>query len=111
MKKIYFFLASVLMAFCANAAATQLYLIGDPVEGGWSYQKGIEMTSTGEAGVFTLSVSFDGTKWFGFTENIGTSWDATNGARYGATSKDATPVEGENAMLFPSENAWKLPAG
>ena len=111
MKKIYFFLASVLMAFCANAAANQLYLIGDPVEGGWSFSKGIEMTSTGEAGVFTLSVSFDGTKWFGFTENIGTSWDATNGARYGAVSKDATPVEGENSMLFPSENAWKLPAG
>ncbi len=113
MKKFYFFLASVLMALCANAAATQLYLIGEPA-GGWNPLKGLEMNPTGEAGVFTIQVSLDGTKWFGFSEKLGANasdWGTMNGARYGATSNNAVPVVGENAMLFPSENSWKLPAG
>lgn len=112
MKKCYFFLASVLMAFCANAAATQLYLIGEPA-GGWSPLNGTAMTQT-EDGVFTIDVQFPATQYFGFSEQLGSTdsdWATMNGSRYGATTKDAVPVTGDNEMLFPSENSWKLPAG
>lgn len=104
---------SLLVAIAANAAETQLYLIGEPA-GGWDTSKGVEMTPVeGEAGVFTYTLETNGDKWFGFASQLGGSWDDFNGKyRYGADSNDydvvANPVSNMNK---PNANSWKVGAG
>ena len=87
MKKLYFFLVAMVVSIVANAAATlpasSLYMIGE-LTGGWSADKGTQMT--GNDGVFTLEVTATtaGTKYFGFTTKLGSNsgdWDTYNGNR------------------------------
>ncbi|MBD5190661.1 MAG: hypothetical protein HDS93_02225 [Bacteroidales bacterium] len=113
MKKLYFFIAAIMLAVNAMAApAEQLYLFGEAAEG-WDPTKGTPMEKV-EDGVFKIEVELDGTKFFGFVTDLATSdgdWGYVNARRYGATEGNAVPETGDNEMLFPSENSWSLPEG
>lgn len=107
--------AGMLLGVSASfgAAATQLYLIGEPA-GGWSPLNGSIMTQT-EPGVFTIDVELTAMKWFGFSQKLGNSgndWDTMNKARYGAPNNNYEPAIGETVSLkYPSENSFQLGAG
>ncbi len=117
MKKIYTLLAAAAVAMSASAAepAAKLYMIGGP--NAWNPNEGVECTPTGEAGVFTLTVSFDATTWFGLTSQLGATaddWDVCNAHRY-APAIDAILNEGPNPMVMynslPNDRSFNMPAG
>lgn len=113
MKKIYVLMLSLCVAIAANAAASQLYIIGNPA-GGWSPMKGIEMTQV-EDGVFTYTLEATGDTWFGFADELLTSedWGTFNSTyRYGAASSDLdADANRTSTMLKPGSNSWKIGVG
>lgn len=113
MKKLFLTLMACFAVITANAAASQLYLIGDPA-GGWSPANGVAMNQT-STGVFSLTITFTGQQYFGFATTLNTNndWNSFNANRYSPSSKDATPsLTGSNSMNFNSgDNSWVLGAG
>ncbi len=114
MRKIYVMMLTLMVALAANAASQQLYLIGDPVVGGWNPTVGEEMTQTAD-GVFTIDVTLEGEKYFGFADGFGANgddWDGLKQHRYGPESQnDATANNGVTKMKYVAGSSWKLGAG
>lgn len=113
MKKIYVLMLSLCVAIAANAAASQLYIIGNPA-GGFSPTKGIAMTQV-EDGVFTYTLEATGDTYFGFADQLLTSedWNIFESQyRYGATSANLdADANRTSTMVKPGKNSWKIGAG
>lgn len=110
MKKFYAFFLAAAAALSANAASSQLYIMGNPA-GGWNYNQGVEMTQT-EAGVFTYELHATSAQWFAFTDLLGSTWDETNAHRYApAGANNTVPAGDTNAMSYGKDASWQLPAG
>ena len=113
MRKIYVMMLTLMVAFAANAASQQLWLIGEPA-GGWNPTKGTEMTKT-EDGVFTIDVTLEGDKYFSFADQLGSGendWSGLNSHRYAPESgQDAAANGGVTKMVYPRDGSWKLGAG
>lgn len=114
MKKILLLSIGLVTSLLIRAEVAQtLYLIGEPA-GGWDTSKGVSMQKTAE-GVFEIDVDFNGTNSFGFVKTLGGDWTAFNSCRYTPSERGATPVIGDNEMLYTGDDSndysWDLGAG
>ena len=112
MKKFTLALAAAMVAISSHAAATQLWLMGDPV-GGWSPAKGTEMTKTAD-GVFEGKFTFDKNCHFAFADQLfgDNDWTNFNAHRYGPKQNGITPEPGTPVeMVYGQDCSFQLPAG
>lgn len=112
MKKLFLTLCAGLVALAANAASSQLWLVGEPV-GSWGTNNGRAMTQS-SSGVFTIDVSFDGNKYFAFVDiQTNNDWNTFNSHRYGPSGNGSIPsTDGKpNSMVYGQDRSWQLPSG
>ncbi|MDE6156982.1 MAG: hypothetical protein K2F78_02430 [Muribaculaceae bacterium] len=113
MKKIYLLLVALVAAMSVNAAVDKLYLIGE-LAGGWSANKGTEMTKVAD-GVFTLDIEVGEIEntHFGFASQLAQSeddWDTLKSNRYGSSSNNIAANIGDNTMQ-KGDNTWTITPG
>ena len=91
MKKYYVstIMALVLALMPAQAA---MYMVGNSPFGDWNPGNGVQMTDQGN-GVYTLTVSINGTVWFVFADGLNSDWNVFNANyRYGPNQSGSQDV-------------------
>ena len=76
-----------------------VYILGEVNDQTWDPNVGTKMDYDAENNFYTKTVTIEGTKFFSFTHQLGESWDAIAGYRFGAVSDgDFYWLDGMNGM-------------
>ena len=87
MKKTVTLMTSLLLALVGLHTHAAIYIVGMDPFGGWDPNAGVEMTL--ENGVYTYTVTIDGSVYFVFADGLDSDWASfNNNYRYGPTDGD-----------------------
>ena len=91
MKK-YCLLAIMALVLAVLPAQGAMYMVGNTPFGNWNPAGGVEMTHNGN-GIYTLTVSVNGTVWFVFADALTSDWNDFNANhRYGPNSNGSQEI-------------------